>query len=207
MPPGEASHCVKGEVLPYDRTHAEAVRDQVRRLLESPEFLVPERARRFLTYIVEETLDGRADRIKAFSIATDVLGRDSSFDGSVDPVVRIEAGRVRRALEHYYLTAGADDDLLLTIPKGGYVPTFTWRDRLPPCNAAGGESERGLSSRQNWRRPPWPAVLGAAAAAAGFIAILTGNPVTSALRTSENRPTPLSFRVLVTPFAEAPDTP
>jgi len=196
-----------GGAEPFSAGAVTAIRDETKRVLDSPEFVVPDRARRFLSYIVEEALDGRADRIKAFSIATDVLGRDSSFDGSVDPVVRIEAGRVRRALEHYYLTAGADDDLVLTIPKGGYVPTFTWRDRLPPCNAEGGESERCLSSRQNWRRPPWPAVLGAAAAAAGCIAILTGNPVTSALRTSENRPTPLSFRVLMTPFAEAPDTP
>ena len=94
-------------------------------MLESPDFMVPERARRFLSYIVEESLAGRADRIKAFSIATDVLGRGSSFDGSSDPVVRIEAGRVRRALEHYYLTAGADDPIIITIPKGGYVPTFT----------------------------------------------------------------------------------
>jgi len=75
--------------------------------------VVPERARRFLSYIVEESLAGRADRIKAFSIATDVLGRGSSFDGSVDPVVRIEAGRVRRALEHYYLVAGADDPIII----------------------------------------------------------------------------------------------
>ena len=97
------------------------------RVLDSPEFVVPDRARRFLSYVVEEALCGRADRIKAFSIATHVLGRDSSFDGSTDPVVRIEAGRVRRALEHYYLTAGADDPVVITIPKGGYVPSFTRR--------------------------------------------------------------------------------
>ncbi len=106
---------------------AGSMREALSRVLDSPEFVVPERARRFLSYVVEEALCGRADRIKAFSIATDVLGRDSSFDGSTDPVVRIEAGRVRRALEHYYLTAGADDPVVITIPKGGYVPTFTTR--------------------------------------------------------------------------------
>ncbi|MET0599705.1 MAG: adenylate cyclase, partial [Mesorhizobium sp.] len=103
------------------------MREALARVLDSPEFVVPDRARRFLSYVVDEALCGRADRIKAFSIATDVLGRDSSFDGSTDPVVRIEAGRVRRALEHYYLTAGADDPVVITIPKGGYVPTFTRR--------------------------------------------------------------------------------
>ena len=106
---------------------AESMREALARVLDSPEFVVPDRARRFLSYVVDEALCGRADRIKAFSIATDVLGRDSSFDGSTDPVVRIEAGRVRRALEHYYLTAGADDPVVITIPKGGYVPSFTRR--------------------------------------------------------------------------------
>ena len=79
----------------YDSATAELVRRELACVLDSPDFIVPERARRFLSYIVGEALAGRADRIKAFSIATDVLGRGSSFDGSVDPVVRIEAGRVR----------------------------------------------------------------------------------------------------------------
>ena len=98
------------------------MREQVSRMLASPDFLLPDRGRRFLVYIIEEALCGRADRIKALSIAADVLGRDSSFDGSTDPVVRIEAGRVRRALEHYYLTGGVNDPVVITIPKGGYVP-------------------------------------------------------------------------------------
>ncbi len=111
----------------FGASAAEAMRGALMRVLDSPDFVVPDRARRFLSYVVEEALCGRADRIKAFSIATHVLGRDSSFDGSTDPVVRIEAGRVRQALEHYYLTAGADDPIIITIPKGGYVPTFTRR--------------------------------------------------------------------------------
>ena len=118
----------RGPLSTYDSATAERVRRELASVLESADFIVPERARRFLSYIVEESLAGRADRIKAFSIATDVLGRGSSFDGSVDPVVRIEAGRVRRALEHYYLVAGADDPVIITIPKGGYVPIFTRRD-------------------------------------------------------------------------------
>ena len=114
-------------VQPADAPAEEAVREQVSRLLASPDFLLPDRARRFLVYIIEETLCGRADHIKALSIATDVLGRDSSFDSTHDPVVRIEAGRVRRALERYYLTGGVNDPIVITIPKGGYVPAFFLR--------------------------------------------------------------------------------
>ena len=87
----------------------------------------PARARRFLRYVVEETLAGRADRIKAYAIGTEVFERNADFDAQSDPVVRIEAGRLRRALERYYLSEGRSDPIVITIPKGAYVPHFTWR--------------------------------------------------------------------------------
>lgn len=105
----------------------EAVRAQLERIVGSPDFAVPERARKFLRYVVEEFLVGRAERIKAYNIAVDVFERTETFDSQSDPVVRIEAGRLRRALERYYLTAGRDDPIVISIPKGGYVPTFTGR--------------------------------------------------------------------------------
>ena len=80
---------------------------EVTRILSSKDFDASERNRRFLQYIVEETISGRADRIKAYSIATSVFGRNESFDPQHDAIVRIEAGRMRRSLEHYYLTSGA----------------------------------------------------------------------------------------------------
>jgi len=101
-----------------------AVRAQLERIRSSAEFQVPERARSFLSYIVDQTLAGRADRIKAYSIATEVFGRDATFDAQNDPIVRIEAGRIRQALEKYYLTAGVKDPIRITVPKGGYVPIF-----------------------------------------------------------------------------------
>ena len=124
------------------------VRAQLDRIRCSPDFEVPDRAREFLSYIVEETLTGRASRIKAYSIATEVFGRDASFDAQNDPVVRIEAGRIRRALERYYLTAGRDDPLGITMPKGGYVPVFSQRERqVPPPD------DQGASTKQAERAP------------------------------------------------------
>lgn len=102
------------------------VREQLERILSSQEFLGSDRARRFLRYVVEETLEGRADRIKAFSVAVAAFDRDESFDPQTDPIVRIEAGRLRRSLERYYLVAGAADPVRIDIPKGGYVPAFSW---------------------------------------------------------------------------------
>lgn len=94
------------------------------RLIASDKFRASERLRQFLIHVVRETLAGRAQRIKAYSIATDVFGRGDDFNPTIDPIVRIEAARLRRSLEHYYLTAGVNDPLVIQIPKGGYAPVF-----------------------------------------------------------------------------------
>jgi TolB-like protein len=109
-----------------------SVRTQLERILSSPDFGATDRTRKFLAYVVDETLRGRAARIKAYSIATDVLGRDSSFDAHSDPIVGIEAGHLRRALQHYYLAGGRDDPLIIAVPKGRYVPTFEARQSAAP---------------------------------------------------------------------------
>src|SRR3954470_10720601 len=103
------------------------VRAQLDRLIASLEFRVPERLRKFLRYVVETTLAGQAEQIKAYTIALEVFERDQTFDAHADPLVRIEAGRLRRALERYYLTVGQLDPIQIEIPKGGYVPLFTRR--------------------------------------------------------------------------------
>lgn len=103
------------------------VRIQLERILGSRDFEVSERDHRFLEYVVAETLAGRGDRIKGYTIGVEVFGRDATFDPQSDPIVRIEAGRIRRALERYYLTAGSADPVVITIPKGGYIPAYSRR--------------------------------------------------------------------------------
>ncbi|RAI01064.1 hypothetical protein DLJ53_17765 [Acuticoccus sediminis] len=76
---------------------------------------------------MEETLEGRTERLKGYGIAVSVFGRDETFDNSADPVVRLEARRLRRDLDSYYVDAGRSDPLRISIPKGGYVPTFEWQ--------------------------------------------------------------------------------
>lgn len=97
---------------------------ELEKVLASPMFDASERNRRFLRYIVEETLAGRADRIKGYSVGISVFDRDAGFDPQIDPVVRIEAGRLRRSLERYYLTDGRATSTRISVPKGGYVPRF-----------------------------------------------------------------------------------
>lgn len=101
-----------------------AIKTQLALILKSNQFRGSERQKGFLKFVVAETLAGRGAQLKGYTIALAVYGRDESFDPQIDPIVRVEAGRLRRALEHYYLTDGKDDLIRIEIPKGAYVPTF-----------------------------------------------------------------------------------
>jgi eukaryotic-like serine/threonine-protein kinase len=106
---------------------AQRVRQQLNRILASTAFSEAERARRFLRYVVDRKLEGRDGEIKESVIAIEVLGRNASFDSKSDPIVRVEAGRLRDRLGAYYEAAGGADPILISLPKGRYVPEFTQR--------------------------------------------------------------------------------
>jgi TolB-like protein len=92
------------------------------RILQWPGLHASERQKKLLIYLVEETTAGRAERLKAYNIATSVLGRNERFDPQIDPVVRIEISHLRRCLERYYLTVGQAEARRIVIPKGSYAP-------------------------------------------------------------------------------------
>jgi adenylate cyclase len=102
----------------------DAIRQQLARVLASPEFQRSPLLRNFLLFVVERTLSGRAHEIKGYNVATQALGKNADFDADKDPIVRILAGRLRRALERYSLLQGRQDPVRIDIPKGAYVPTF-----------------------------------------------------------------------------------
>lgn len=101
------------------------VRAQLSRMLESKEFHAPERLKAFLSFVVEETLSGNEGSIKAYTIAIAAFGRNQDFDPQLDPIVRIEAGKLRKALELYFYSH-SEDEVLILIPKGTYVPVFSY---------------------------------------------------------------------------------
>ena len=134
----------------------EDIRAQLERIIGSPEFPNAGHAHAFLRYIVEEALAGRAERIKGYSIAVEVFNRDEGFNQE-DPVVRIEAGRLRRTLERYYLVAGPNDPVRIDIPKGKYVPFFTWNDPMAEPPASRMEcSPKYLLRPERWTILCWP---------------------------------------------------
>lgn len=118
------------------RVMAERVMAALERILASADFVASPRLAAFLRFVVEATLDGRADTIKGYTIAVEALGRPASFDPQIDPIVRVEATRLRRALERYYATAGAEDAVTVAIPKGSYVPVFAAREAASAPAAA-----------------------------------------------------------------------
>ncbi|MER8485013.1 hypothetical protein [Mesorhizobium sp. M1322] len=103
---------------------APAVRETLERLLASETFGRSERARKLLRYLVEREQAGEADKLKGFSIAMDVFGKDGDFDPSTDAVVRVQAGRLRELLQHYFANEGVAEPIRIAIPRGGYVPSY-----------------------------------------------------------------------------------
>ena len=101
---------------------------QLERILASAVFVDAQRASSFLRFIVARTLDRRTSEIKESIIAIEVLGRSPSFDSKTDPIVRVEAARLRDRLRDYYDRHGHADDVLISVPKGSYVPQFVERE-------------------------------------------------------------------------------
>ncbi|MCZ6860364.1 MAG: hypothetical protein O7I42_08825, partial [Alphaproteobacteria bacterium] len=102
----------------------EEVMAQMGRILSSPDFAQSDRLQKFLRFIVEETLAGRAKTLKEYTIALEVFERDDSFDPQTSSIVRVEASRLRGKLEKYNAIDGRNDSVHITLPSGSYVPNF-----------------------------------------------------------------------------------
>ncbi len=116
---------------------AEEVRTQLQRILASSVFVRSERLTHFLTFIVEEALLGHQGDLKEHRVGVAVCGRRESYDPRTDPVVRVEARRLRSALDVYYAQEGSKDAVLISLPKGGYAPSFAYpQSAVPEAPAA-----------------------------------------------------------------------
>jgi TolB-like protein/Tfp pilus assembly protein PilF len=106
----------------------ERLREQLRRILASKAFRQVDRLQSFLSFIVEEMLAARGDKLKEFLIGVEVFGKESSFDPRMDPLVRVQARRLRTRLVRYYREEGQNDEIVIDLPKGGYEPVFQRRE-------------------------------------------------------------------------------
>lgn len=116
--------------MPETAPQRDAIVAALERLLVWSEIARSPQLARFLDYIVRRTLDGDEQAIKAYSIAVDVFGRGSDFDPQADPIVRVQARRLRGLLEQYYAGTGQDETVVIRLPVGRYVPEFARRQAV-----------------------------------------------------------------------------
>jgi len=116
-------------------THQE-IRAQLERLLASPLFARSGRMSRFLRFSVEHALAGTEDQVKEYLVGVEVFDRDRDYDPRVDPIVRVEARRLREKIGAYYESAGLADTVQIDLPKGFYTPVFRLRNGRPISQAA-----------------------------------------------------------------------
>jgi TolB-like protein len=109
------------------------VRAQVEKILASRLFTRSERLCRFLRFCVEQTLEEKSDQLKEQLVGVEVFDRKGDYDPRTDPIVRVEARRLRSKLKAYYSASGRPDCLLIELPKGAYVPSFRMRNVSQPA--------------------------------------------------------------------------
>src|SRR5215475_15126283 len=122
---------------------AEEVRQLLERILCSRQFSNAPKKQKFLQLICEAYLDGRASELSEYSIGYQVFDRSETYDPALDSIVRVGAHEVRKKLERYYKSEGKNDDILLEIPSGSYIPIFT---RLNPASEATESTKVALST-------------------------------------------------------------
>lgn len=124
---------------------AESIRTQLRKILSSRSFARSERLVRFLTFTVDETLAGRGEELKEFVIGVEVFDKNEKYDPRMDPIVRVEARRLREKLRKYYATEGLEDPLQIDFPTGSYAPLVHTREPVPVTAAAGPAVESAIA--------------------------------------------------------------
>jgi adenylate cyclase len=175
-----------GELTP------ELVRATLDKILSSAGFANAERLTRFLRYTVEETLNGQTDKLKESLLGIDVFGRKPTYDPRVDAVVRTEAVKLRARLRDYYESEGREDEIIIDLPKGGYVPVFRFREKEPAESSTPAPVE--APKIHEWK--PAVATLVVLAVLGASIYLLTRRP-----RPLDPRPAELSS-IAVLPFAD-----
>jgi TolB-like protein len=159
---------------PWSQSDQEAISEQLHRILTSGPFAQSQRRQRFLEYIVNETLAGRGDRLKGYTIGREAFDRPEEFDPNLDPIVRMEAARLRDRLREYYDGDGKNDRVRIELPKGSYTPQIKLRGHLgkaaeeAPADRTSIKPDAAPSRRTGWQLAVPLAVLALLLAVAGL---------------------------------------
>jgi TolB-like protein/tetratricopeptide (TPR) repeat protein len=123
---------VRSPRSPAAKIPEKAIRQQLNRILASKTFSQVDRLKRFIGFIVVEATAGRGGELKEYVIGVHVFDKEPSFDPRTDPIVRVQARRLRARLVRYYREEGQTDELIIDLPKGGYAPSFRRREGALP---------------------------------------------------------------------------
>jgi len=116
-----------------------AIQAELEKILASKVFARSDRLRRFLRYVAEQALQGNNEKLKEYVLGLEVFDRLTSYDQRLDPIVRVEARRLRTKLQDYYRMEGSTDPICIELPERGYAPTF--RRKETPARQAPAEQE------------------------------------------------------------------
>jgi serine/threonine-protein kinase len=133
---------------------SETIQAGLARVLENRYFCHSARLSRFLRFAVERAIQGRSDELKEYIIGLEVFDRKETYDPRVDPIVRVEASRLRSKLKKYYLTDGKDDPIEIQIPVGTYAPVVLARQaekNEPAPLDSSGDPPPHVAARRDWR--------------------------------------------------------
>src|SRR4029077_10225106 len=180
---------------PAAEISTQSIRAALDKILASPGFANADRLSRFLRYAVDETLNGQTDKLKESLVGIDVFGRKPTYDPRVDAVVRTEAVKLRARLREYYESEGREDEVVIDLPKGGYITAFRIREKLPEAVVAPAEEVVEKSTLPDWR----PVLAGALIV--GVLAVTIYFAMRGRGRTLDSRGTEFSS-IAVLPFSD-----
>jgi Tol biopolymer transport system component len=165
----QASFATHGDPAPS------RVRAELDRILASEFFVRSERLSAFLRFIVDATLNGDGASLKEHVIAVELYGKGADFNASADPIVRVDARRLRDKLREFYASA-PPGQVIISVPKGSYTPVFSHATAIVETIVTGTSTEAtaalgGAPPRTRWRR--WGVIAVGGALAAALLALVT----------------------------------
>jgi hypothetical protein len=187
------------------------LKQQADRIVRSASFRASEILRHLLSYLAERAVAGAAEPVRVREIATVVFGRSEDFDSQTDSIVRVHTGRLRSKLAEYYLSEGAEDPLVISIPKGSYA--LSWRSRQPANGTAALEiplpppSSNGHAAAEPRVLRYHPALIWAGLALIAITALLTWLAGRAFRAESDATNVPQALRTFWRPFVGGNDLP
>jgi hypothetical protein len=187
--------------------------EQIHRLVTSHALHGSESLCKLLRYLAKHAVDHPGTPIKEFQIATEVFGRSPDFDPQLDSMVRVQAGRLRSKLTEYYSSDGAEDTILVELPKGTYLLSFHHRNAAAPKSSSsdlnGVSRKQALekSTERRWGTEVISLSIFLAAAIAVIVWLVATRNSPSVGLASESEPAPAAFRVFWKGFTSGQEEP